>query len=372
MIKVFHTKLFWLLTWLAVFAWVILACVPAQAPQPTAEVAEPAPVEAHEAEHEDEHEDEAEMAELEPVSLGPGEKLQVVATTNIVAHVVSQIGGDAIHLTGLLPIGVDPHTYVPTPQDVAAVADAHIIFANGANLEADFLPELTQDVEAPVIHISHGIEFREFGEAHEHEHEGEEHEHEAEGHHYHEEIDPHTWTTPANVLVFVRNVEHALSAFDPANAQSYAANAKAYEAELEALDEWVKAQIETVPAENRELVTDHTAFGYYADRYGLEQIGAVIPAFSTAAQPSAQELAALEDVIREYGVKAVFVGTTVNPALSEQVAGDTGIQLVTLYTGSLGPEGSDVETYIAYTCYNTVAIVEALGGTVDVAGSPCE
>lgn len=376
-----HTKLFGLLSWLTLFAWVISACVPVQAPQPTAEVTESTAVEAYEAEHEHE----AEMAELESVSLGPGEKLQVVATTNIVAHIVSQVGGDDINLTGLLPIGADPHTYVAKPQDVAAVTDAHIIFANGADLEADFLPELTQDVEAPIVYLSHGIEFRQLGEAQENEDEGEGHEyegasgdkgeeqeHEAEGHHHHEGVDPHTWTTPANVLVFVHNVEHALGALDPANAGSYAANAEGYEAELEVLDEWVKAQIGTIPIENRELITDHTVFGYYADRYGLEQIGAVNLSFSTAAEPSARELAALEDAIREYDVKAVFVGTTVNPSLAGQVAEDTGTQMVTLYTGSLGPEGSGIETYVAYICYNTLAIVEALGGTPDVAGSPCE
>ncbi len=298
------------------------------------------------------------LAELKPVSLGAGEKLKVVATTNIVAHVVSQIGGNVIELTELLPIGVDPHTYIATPQDVAAVADAHIIFANGADLEAVFLPELVKDSDAPVVYVSQGIEFRELV--------GGESEHEQ------KEIDPHTWTTPANVVVFVQNVEQVLSALDPANAETYQANAEAYKAELGALDEWVRAQITTIPSEKRKLITDHSMFGYYADRYGLEQIGAIIPAFSTAAQPSAQELAALEDAIREYGVEAVFVGTTINPSLAKQVVEDTGIELVTLYTGSLGPEGSGVETYVAYICFNTIAIVDALGGNAVVAGSACE
>jgi len=232
-------------------------------------------------------------------------------------------------------------------------------------LEAEFLPGLVQDSEAPVIYVSQGIEFREFGR-------GEARQNEAELEHEREEIDPHTWTTPANVAVFAQNVEQALSALDPANAQTYLANAEAYEAELQALDEWVKAQIATIPSEKRELITDHSVFGYYADRYGLEQIGAVIPAFSTAAAPSAQELAALEDAIREYSVEAIFVGTTINSSLAGQVAEDTGIELVRLYTGSLGPEGSGVETYVAYICFNTIAIVDALGGRVVVTDSPCE
>jgi ABC-type Zn uptake system ZnuABC Zn-binding protein ZnuA len=120
------------------------------------------------------------------------------------------------------------------------------------------------------------------------------------------------------------------------------------------------------------LVTDHDAFGYYVDRYGLQLVGAVVPAYSTNAEPSAQELAELQDAIKEFDVKAVFVGTTINPALSERVAEDTGIRLVPLYTGSLGGPGSGVESYIDYICYNTTSIVEALGGKPDVAGSPCE
>jgi len=351
----FHTKLFWLLTCLAIFAWLISACAPTQAPQPT-------PVE------EDEHE--AEIAELEPASLGPGEQLKVVATTNLIADMVSQVGGDQIELTGLLPIGADPHTFSPTPRDVSAVADAQVVFVNGLGLE-EFLDEMIANAggQSPVIALSLGVEVRAFGEAEEPE--GEEPEDEEEGHH-HEGVDPHAWTTPVNAIVFVQNIEHALSTLDPANSETYETNARAYEAKLEALDEWITVQVETIPAADRELVTDHDALGYYLDRYGLEAIGAVIPAYSTNAQPSAQELAELQNAIDEFDVKAVFVGTTVNPVLSERVAQDSGIQLVPLYTGSLGEPGSGVESYIDYLCYNTTAIVEALGGTVDVAGSPCE
>jgi len=344
-----------LVSWLIIVAWAISACGLARSPG----VAGVPP------QSNSDKAGETQLAELKPVSLGAGDRLKVVATTNIIAHVVSQIGGDSVELTGLLPIGADPHTYMATPQDVVSVADAHIIFANGADLEAEFLPGLVQDSDVPVIYVSQGIEFRELGR-------GGPHQNEAELEHESEEIDPHMWTTPANVTVFAQNVEQALSALDPANAETYLANAEAYEAELQALDEWVRVQVATIPFEKRELITDHSVFGYYADRYGLEQIGAVIPGFSTAAAPSAQELAALEDAIREYDVEAVFVGTTINPSLAKQVAEDTGIELVTLYTGSLGPEGSGVETYVAYICFNTIAIVDALGGKTVVADSPCE
>jgi ABC-type Zn uptake system ZnuABC Zn-binding protein ZnuA len=327
-----HKKSFRLISWLAVAAWAISACTPPGSRVTSLEQSE------------GQHEDGSKISELRPVSLGPDQKLQVIVTTNIVADVVKHVAGEVIDLTQLIPPGADPHTYAISPRDMVAVVNAHVVFANGANLEAEFLPELIQQTDASVIYVSQGIELRELeeGEAHDH------------------ETDPHTWTTPANAIVFVHNIRDALSALNPDNAETYEVNAQNYEAELKALDEWIKAQIATIPVENRKLVTDHETFGYYADRYELEHIGAVIPGFSTATEPSAQELAALEDAIRQYRVPALFVGTTVTPSLVQQVAADTGIKVVTLYTGSLGPPGSDVQTYIDYMRYNTTAIVEGL------------
>ena len=92
----------------------------------------------------------------------------------------------------------------------------------------------------------------------------------------------------------------------------------------------------------------------------MEQVGAIVPSFSTNAAPSAQELAQLESAVRDQHIKAIFVGNTVNPTLSEQLAADTGIRLLTLYTGSFGSAGSGVETYLGYMRYNTETIVEGL------------
>jgi ABC-type Zn uptake system ZnuABC Zn-binding protein ZnuA len=321
--------------------------------------------------HVDEEHDPDGATELAPVSLEAGEKLKVIATNSLVADIVSNVGGDLIDLTFLMPLGSDPHSFQATPQDVANVAEAHVLFANGLGLE-EFLNELIENAggKVGVVSLSTGLELREMSAEEEHEEQSAEaihEEHRAEGEHKehgaetnHPGVDPHTWTTPANTIIFVHNIEQALSALDPANAETYQANAEAYGAKLAELDAWVKAQIETIPAQNRKLVTDHTVFGYYADRYGLEQVGAVIPSFSTTAEPSAQEMAELEDVISKQGVKVIFVGNTVSPGLEQRVAEDTGIQLVTLYTESLGPEGSGAENYIDYIRSNTMVIVEAL------------
>ncbi len=285
--------------------------------------------------------------------------LQVVATTSIVADVVKNIGGDRIAVAALLPIGADIHTYEPTPQDLAKAADARLVFVNGAGLE-EFLSVLIENAGAAdkVVEVSHGIELKDFG-AHsdDHSNEGEDHEGEE---HSHEGGDPHTWVDPNNVKIWVENIRAALTAADPAGEAAYRANAEAYLKQLDEIDAWIRQQVAQIPAENRKLVTDHQLFGYFAERYGFEQIGAIIPGYSTAAQPTAQEIAAIEDAIRAFGVKAVFVSKAVNPGLAQRVAEDTGIQLVGLYHGSLSAPGGEAATYLDYLRYNVTQIVNAL------------
>ena len=289
---------------------------------------------------------------LEPVALGADEELRVVATTNIVGDVVGQVGGDQIELTTLMGIGIDPHSYVPNPADTAAIHDAHVVFANGAGLEAD-LEEVFEAAggNAVHIHVSHGVEHRSAGGMDEDN--GAENEQE-------EDVDPHVWFDVENVIHWVETIEGALSALDPANAGAYRANAQAYTRQLEDLDAWVVKQLATIPEANRKLVTNHPAFAYL-ERYGLEQVGAVYPV-SPSAEPSARDIAELEDTIGDYGVPAIFTESTVNPKLAQQVADDTGVTLVALYSGSLGEPGSGAETYILLIRYDVATIVDALKG----------
>jgi ABC-type Zn uptake system ZnuABC Zn-binding protein ZnuA len=279
-------------------------------------------------------------------------KPKVVATTTLVGDVVRQVGGNAIDLTVLLPVGADPHGFDPTPRDVSTVADADVVFINGLGLE-QFLDRLLQSAgdSAQIVAVSDGVTPI---EGHD-EHEGEEHEGEE-----HEGGDPHAWTDPNNVMVWTANIASALSQLDPANAAAYQANAEQYTEELQALDAWVREQVALIPAADRQLVTDHALFSYFAQRYGFEQVGAVVPGYSTMAEPSAQELAALEDAIRTLGVPAVLVGKTVNPSLAQRVADDTGTRLIPIYTGSLSEPEGDADTYLDYIRYNVSAIVAAL------------
>ncbi len=295
-------------------------------------------------------------SELAPVKLAAGAKLKVVATTNIVGDLLKNVGGDGIDLTVMLPIGADPHSFQPAPRDVAAVSNADVVFINGLGLER-FLTSLIENsnTQVTLVSLAEGIEPLDMTGHDDHAGESE-----SADVHDHGGVDPHIWLSPVNVGVMAGNAARALAQLDPANAPMYQANAAAYQQQLTELDRWIKEQVGQIPPAQRKLVTDHDTFGYFAERYGFQLVGTVIPSFSTNAEPSAQELADLQQAVEKNSVKAVFVGTTVNPVLSSRLADDTGIKLVRLYTGSLGDAASGAATYLDYMRYNTSAIVEAL------------
>lgn len=280
----------------------------------------------------------------------PGGGMPVVATTTIVGDVVARIGGEHINLTVLLPLDADPHSFDPAPKDVASIEDAQLIFINGFGLEENLervVRSAAQEVQ--VITVSEGIEALQFGspnEAHEDD--------------QHTGLDPHVWNDPHNVMLWAENIAAALAKADPANAAAYQDNAGSYIAVLAQLHSWIEDTVAQLPPEKRTLVTDHTAFGYFAQAYGFEQVGAVIPGTSTLAEPSAQQLAELEDAIAQYQVPVIFVGTTVNTRLAQRVAVDSGVKLVPLYTGSLSEAEGPAASYIELMHYNVSAIVEAL------------
>lgn len=274
----------------------------------------------------------------------PADGIPVVATTSILADVVSRVGGDLVAVTSLVPPGANEHEYQPSPRDIAAVTDAALVFEVGFGLE-EFMGTIIENAGTSIdpVFVSEGVTTKEFS-----------------GDEEHYTADPHVWMDPANVIIWTQNIAAALSAYDPANREVYEANSAAYISELAALDEWITTEVARIPSGNRQLVTDHMLFGYFAEKYGFSVVGAIIPSYSSGAEPSAKELAALEDAIREYNVQAILVGNTVNPSLARRIAEDTGTQLVEFYTGSLSEPGGPASTYIDYMRYNVNAIVSAL------------
>ncbi|MBX3045983.1 MAG: zinc ABC transporter substrate-binding protein [Anaerolineales bacterium] len=297
-----------------------------------------------------------------------------MATTPILADIVSQVGGEHVQLSVLIPAGTDPHAFEPTPQDAARLAEADLVVVNGLGLE-ESLTSLLHEVEEDgrVVIASEGIDPLDFEHEHEgeHEHEHEEEhehedehehdeEHEHEGEHHHEGQDPHVWMNPLNVSVWVDNIAAALSAADGANASEYQANADAYKAHLVELDHWIHEQVAMLPAADRKLVTDHESFNYFAEQYGFEIVGVLIPSFSTLSEVSAGELAELENTITTQNVPAIFIGASMSPGLAERVSADTGVALVVLYGETLSGQEGPAPSYLELMRYNVSSIVDAL------------
>jgi ABC-type Zn uptake system ZnuABC Zn-binding protein ZnuA len=282
--------------------------------------------------------------------------LHVVATTSIVADVVANVGGEAIELDTIIPRMTDPHGYQLTPGDLRMLHDADVVFINGLGLEESLEHSLTQLPEGiPIVSLSEGIQLREFSlERPDTDADPDQEAHAATG------VDPHVWFDPQNIEVWTDNAAQSLAALDTANAAAFQANSETYHDQLENLHHWILAQLEEIPQADRKLVTDHLFMGYFAERYDFEIINALLPAFSSAASPSAQELADIQDSIRQSGTKVIFIGITSNSQIAEQIAGDTSVAVVPLYTGSLSDLNSPASTYLTFMQYNVRAIVNAL------------
>ena len=171
--------------------------------------------------------------------------------------------------------------------------------------------------------------------------------------------DPHYWFDPVRVKLVVNDIAARLSVLDPDRGDMFRANAAAYNAKLDELHTWTEEQVSAVPEENRLLVTSHDSFGYFANLYGFEVIGVVL-SITTDVEPSAGDLADLVEEVKEEGVPVVFGETTVSERLASAVAKESGAELVRLYSGSLGPDGSGAETYIGMIRTNVERIVEGL------------
>jgi manganese/iron transport system substrate-binding protein len=173
-------------------------------------------------------------------------------------------------------------------------------------------------------------------------------------------MDPHLWLDPNHVVVYVENIRDALTHFDPEGEAIYRSNADRYTAELKDLDSWIVSQVDQIPTDRRLLVTNHEAFGYFAERYGFTVVGTVIESFSSDASPSAQQLAALIDQIRSSGAPAIFLDASDNTMLARQIASETDVKVVTnLYLESL-TDGAPAPTYIDMMKHNVTQIVQAL------------
>ena len=312
------------------------------------------------------------LAHLPAITIVQDTRLRVVATTTIIADVAQNVGGDLVEVVALVPPDADAHAFQLTPNAVVAVTEADVVLANGAGLET-FLGDLLEQVEITVV--SNGIPVltaadttHEQAEDADHENDiigiiGEdtlcEPEHLAEDDHG--SCDPHVWMSVQNVMIWTDNIAAAFAVADPDNADTYLANADNYKSDLSVLDADIRQMVASIPEDQRVLVTNHDFLSYFADAYGFEIIGTVMPGTSTLSEPDPRHIADLVELITEGKLPAIFAEASTDTRLIDVVASETASAVVTtLYSGALSDADGLASTYIDYMHHNVQIIVEAL------------
>ena len=288
----------------------------------------------------------AETTWAQPENEGADARPLVVSTASIFADIAAAIGGDLVESRSIVPLGGDPHSFEPTPESAALVAEADLVLRNGLTFEG-WLAELIRYSagDAPVAVITRGIE--PLGSLD-----------------YAGSQDPHAWMDASLGLVYAENVYRALAGAFPAYAEEFAFNYGVYRRQLAELDAWIRDTIATIPPERRVLITSHDAFQYYGRAYGL-RLESVLGT-STDADAQTSDVARVVALVEEAGVPAVFVESTVNPKLLRQIADDTGARIGgNLYADSLGEPDGPAGTYLGMLEHNTRVIVRGLGGDPD-------
>lgn len=309
------------------------------------------------------------------------EKLKIKTSFYPMYEFTLQVAGDLAEVENLVPAGVEPHDWEPSPKDMAAITDADVFVYNGAGMEswADQVLDSAAGQQVLVIEASEGIEIME-GEAHSHDHEGEDHDHEeadhdhegeAHGHdeadhdhegeeaHSHEEeehdhegeahdhdeadhdhegeeahshdhdhggLDPHVWLSPAMAIQQVRNIEKGLSEAAPEHKEAFKVNADAYVAKLEALDKEFQEGLKD--SLRKDFITQHAAFSYLAKQYGLTQVP--IAGLSPEQEPSAAQMAEIIEFAKAHNVKTIFFETLVSSKVADTIATELGAKSAVL------------------------------------------
>jgi len=268
------------------------------------------------------------------------DRASVVVTTSVLGDVVQHLVGDDVRTSVVMPAGADPHDFAPSARQVEEMRDAEVLVVNGLDQE-ESLRDTIEAAEAggtAVIHATDGVD-RLLG------------------------TDPHFFTDPVRMRQAAAHLADALAEHVAGlDTPAYRARVGAYLRELDALDDEVSSILSTLPTERRTLVTYHGVFAYFADRYGFTVLGTVVPGGSPLAEASAAELADLAARMEQQGVTAVFTDHSSPDRLARTLAAEgTDIEVVELFTESLGPEGSEATTYLDLVRTNARRIADALG-----------
>jgi len=307
-----------------------------------------------------------------------GREINVVATTPMIGEFVSQVGGENINLTILMPPEADPHSYEPAPQDAGTIADADLVFYTGLMYEQAPLVELLEnsvcgaEALAEVGESVFPIEFKEGGQDDHDDHDKEGHDdeeghddHDEEGHdghegHGHGAYDPHFWFDPNRVIYAAEFIESKLVEFDPSNAANYETAGDAYTTELSSLTRQVSQLIGSIPSQNRKLITTHESLGYLEAKFGLEVLSTIIPDLDSSNEITPSQLVGVIDVIEDNNVKVIFIEAEAPSVYAETIVAETGIKAVEgLWVETLKPG----QTYPEFLIAAIELIVDNLSNT---------
>ena len=281
--------------------------------------------------------------------------LRVVTTVSPITSLVENVGGSRIRLQGIVPEGVNSHTFEPAPSVAQVMAEADLVVLNGLFLEEPSLEmaEANKKPDAVILALADRAISRDewvfdfsFPEAGGH-------------------PNPHLWTSPVLAIKYAELIRDELASLDADNADYYNGNYEKLKERLEDLDRRISDAVGTIPPESRRLLTYHDSFPFFGSRYGLEIVGAVQPSDFT--EPSARDVAELIDLVRETGVPAIF-GSEVFPSpVMEQIAKEGGARFVDqLRDDDLpGSHGDPRHSYMGLMLTNVEVMVEALGGSVE-------
>ena len=273
------------------------------------------------------------------------EKIRVSSFSTILTEVAQQVGGDRVEVTGHVKPGVDPHDFEPKPSDLKAVADAQLVLLSAKHMEG-YVGKLRESTgtKGRVVEVGdRGMKSLKLTVQH--------------GDHAHDGEDPHWWHSVRNVAQATKVVRDELSQISPADKAVFASNAKAYLAKLEALQDWVEGKVAELPRNQRKLVTNHDAFGYFARDFGFTVMP--IAGLSKNDQPGSKKVAELVTKIKDAGVKAIFSEDVANPKVIQEITKETGAK----FGGELLSDGLGAGakgTVEGMFRHNVTTIVEAL------------
>ncbi|WP_194837329.1 zinc ABC transporter substrate-binding protein AztC [Nocardia sp. XZ_19_369] len=277
-----------------------------------------------------------------------GDRVGIVVTTNILGDLTRVIAGDTAEVTVLMAPDADPHSFAASAQQAAKLDRAALVVHNGLGLEEGVARHVAAAESAGVPTLAVGDHVDPISYTSD----------ESAG-----RVDPHFWTDPKRVRVAVETIAASIiEHVDGVDATTIRANTDRYLTELDQLDHWVTDQFAGIPAERRKLVTNHHVFGYLAQRFGFQVVGAVMPSGTALASPSSSDLSSLADAIRTAGVGAIFIDSSQPDKLARVLAEQVGVrvQVIALHTESLTAPGGGAATYLEMTRANTAAIVRGL------------